>query len=128
MEVPFNPIRDIPETFRKRVCVCDEPIVNPFSPHKHMVWCQRCDKPMRWQLRICSVCRELYIADFRRPDNCKYVRHQRCWDCLNTPDTSKCDGYLCVPEHFNIPPVGLNPTKMTTTEMDETLKELGIDF
>jgi hypothetical protein len=129
MDVPFNPIYDIPATFKSKICLCDNPVVDPFHKHPILVWCQRCSKPLRWQLRICSSCKELYIADFRNPENCKYVQHQRCWTCLQNPDTKKCeDSCSYRTEVLVVPPVGLNPKKYTKEEIDEAMKELGLDL
>lgn len=129
MEVPFNPIRDIPSRFKHRVCTCGSPVVDPFHKHPFIVWCQHCGKPLRWQLRICSSCSDLYIADFRDPKNCKYVRHQRCWPCLQSPGTNKCDDSCRYrTEVLKIAPVGLNPQKFTKEEIDEAMRELGLDL
>jgi hypothetical protein len=119
---------DIPIKFRRAVCMCADPVVDHGHEHRFLVWCKNCYKPMRWQLRKCSNCTEWYIRDFQDVNNCKYVRHQRCWECLHIDGTSRCDGNLCIPEKYSSSPIGLNPREITMSEeeADEILRRHGI--
>ena len=107
----------IPQTLAIKVCMCNPP--GPYlsaSRKREMLMnhCATCGKPYRWYIRVCTVCKEPFIKDFRRLFlDC--VRHSRCWE--HTDDLSyvcMCDAESTDREDFG--PLGLNPRKVSKEE------------
>jgi hypothetical protein len=104
----------IPKPLQGKVCMCDEPAS---TVGKEMNCCAKCLLPYRWYVRICTVCKQHFIKDFRRKAvDC--VKHARCWDCTSTTAPCDCDKEETLRVDFG--PLGLNPRKFTREELKGT--------
>lgn len=113
----------IPKPLQAKVCMCLEPghVLFGHGKRPNMInCCDKCLKPFRWNVRICTICRKHFIKDFRLKEvDC--VKHTQCWDCIeHNKDCGLYKTCTCEKEQSTRPnfgPLGLNPRTFTAEEL-----------
>jgi hypothetical protein len=104
----------IPKPLQGKVCMCDDP--GPVDKSiRYMNHCSTCHKPYRWYVRICTVCKQHFIKDFRR-QNLDCAKHTKCWDHLQ----NECDCDKEKSNRVDYGPLGINPKHYTAEELKGT--------
>lgn len=104
-----------------------------YDKRNGIVVCGDCDKPKVFNTFYCLYCGDFFIRDFVDTRFCPAFPY--CWDCIGEYEWDFCSDHASpglVDYAFSgntivIPPVGMNPTKYSDSDIEDFIaNELGI--